>query len=69
MVGLSHGCCSCCPWHTITRVVPFGQISSLVLDLLGLSQAEMSLHLPWVPCASTSTQNLVPAQGDVAEGV
>lgn len=62
MVGLSHGCC--CPGDTITRVIPFRQISSLALDLLGDGQAEPSLPLLWVPRAPTSTQNPVPAQGD-----
>lgn len=47
------------PWHTITRAVPFRQISNFALDLLCHGQAELSPHLPWVPHAPTSTQSLV----------
>lgn len=53
----------------ITQDVPFRQISSLVLDFYwAVARLRCPRTLPWVPHAPTSTQDLVPAQGDAADG-
>lgn len=52
----------------ITGVVPFRQISSLVLDFYQvMARLRCPCTLPWVSHAPISTQDLVPARDDVAD--
>lgn len=54
----------------ITGVVPFRQISSLVLDFYQvMARLRCPCTLPWVSHAPISTQDLVPAWDDVADGL
>lgn len=54
----------------ITGVVPFRQISSLVLDFYQvMARLRCPCTIPWVSHAPVSTQDLVPARDDVADGL
>lgn len=49
--------------------VPFRQISSIVLDFYrAMARLRCPCTLPWGPRAPTSSQDPVPAWGDVADG-